>query len=100
MAGRGPDSAHGRIERQSGNKDVYVKSWPHIQLPGHWAQYQKEIRLLEARRLLMSEGESVTLAALKVGYESPNQFSREYVRKFGLAPSSALLHSLHSVWPQ
>lgn len=51
-------------------------------------QYQKNIRLLEARRLLMSEGESVTLAALKVGYESPNQFSREYVRKFGSTPSS------------
>ncbi len=51
-------------------------------------QYQKNIRLLEARRLLMSEGESVTLTALKVGYESPNQFSREYVRKFGSTPSS------------
>ncbi|MBU3918092.1 helix-turn-helix domain-containing protein [bacterium] len=36
----------------------------------------------------MSEGESVTLTALKVGYESPNQFSREYVRKFGSTPSS------------
>ena len=51
-------------------------------------QYQKNIRLLEARRLLMSEGESVTLTALEVGYESPNQFSREYVRKFGSTPSS------------
>lgn len=51
-------------------------------------QYQKNIRLLEARRLLVSEGESVTLTALKVGYESPNQFSREYVRKFGSTPSS------------
>jgi len=51
-------------------------------------QYQKNIRLLEARNLLMNEGESVTLAALKVGYESPNQFSREYVRKFGSTPSS------------
>lgn len=53
-------------------------------------QYQKNIRLLEARRLLMSEGESVTLTALKVGYESPNQFSREYVRKFGSTPSRDL----------
>jgi AraC-like DNA-binding protein len=51
-------------------------------------QYQKNIRLLEARRLLMSEGESVTQTALKVGYESPNQFSREYARKFGSTPSS------------
>ena len=53
-------------------------------------QYQKNMRLLEARRLLISEGESVTLTALKVGYESPNQFSREYVRKFGSTPSSDL----------
>lgn len=51
-------------------------------------QYQKDIRLLEARRLLMIEGESVTLTALNVGYESPSQFSREYVRKFGSTPSS------------
>ena len=53
-------------------------------------QYQKDIRLLEARRLLLSEGESVTLTALRVGYESPSQFSREYVRKFGSTPSSDL----------
>ncbi len=51
-------------------------------------QYQKDIRLLEAKRLLTSEGESVTLAAFKVGYESPSQFSREYSRKFGSTPSS------------
>lgn len=51
-------------------------------------QYQKNIRLLEARRLLMSEGETVTQTAFKVGYESPNQFSREYARKFGSTPSS------------
>ena len=51
-------------------------------------QYQKTLRLLEARKLLLSEGESVTLAALRVGYESPSQFSREYVRKFGSTPSS------------
>lgn len=51
-------------------------------------QYQKNMRLLEARRLLMTEGESVTQTALKVGYESPNQFSREYLRKFGSTPSS------------
>jgi AraC-like DNA-binding protein len=51
-------------------------------------QYQKNIRLLEAKRLLTSEGESVTQTALQVGYESPSQFSREYVRKFGATPSS------------
>ena len=51
-------------------------------------QYQKDLRLLEAQRLLISEGESVTSAALLVGYQSPNQFSREYTRKFGYPPSS------------
>ncbi len=34
------------------------------------------------------EGESVTTAALEVGYESPNQFSREYTRKFAVNPSA------------
>lgn len=51
-------------------------------------QYQKNIRLMEARRLLVSEGEPVTQAAFRVGYESSSQFSREYVRKFGSTPSS------------
>ncbi|HEY5959237.1 MAG TPA: AraC family transcriptional regulator, partial [Polyangiaceae bacterium] len=46
-------------------------------------QYQKELRLLEARRLLQTGGASVTDAAYEVGYESPSQFSREYTRKFG-----------------
>jgi len=49
-------------------------------------QYQKELRLLEARRLLRSGAVSVATAAFDVGYESPNQFSREYTRKFGRAP--------------
>ena len=50
-------------------------------------QYQKELRLLEARRLLQERGESVSVAAFEVGYESASQFSREYARKFGLPPS-------------
>jgi len=50
-------------------------------------QYQKDLRLLEARRLLKTGGASVTTAAYDVGYESPSQFSREYVRKFGVPPS-------------
>ncbi|MCH9685455.1 MAG: AraC family transcriptional regulator [Deltaproteobacteria bacterium] len=49
-------------------------------------QYQKELRLLEARRLLSTEGQSVSRVAFEVGYESPNQFSREYTRKFGGPP--------------
>jgi AraC-like DNA-binding protein len=50
-------------------------------------QYQKELRLLEARRLLETGGASVTTAAYEVGYESASQFSREYARKFGTPPS-------------
>jgi AraC-like DNA-binding protein len=50
-------------------------------------QYQKELRLLEARRLLKTGGTLVTTAAYDVGYESPSQFSREYTRKFGVPPS-------------
>ena len=43
--------------------------------------------LLEARRLLRTDGASVTTVAFDVGYESPSQFSREYARKFGVPPS-------------
>jgi AraC-like DNA-binding protein len=50
-------------------------------------QYQKRIRLLRARTLLVSRGMSVRSAAFDVGYESPTQFSREYARAFGLPPA-------------
>jgi AraC-like DNA-binding protein len=53
-------------------------------------QYQKELRLLEARRLLKTGSASVTAAAFEVGYESSSQFSREYARKFGVPPSQDL----------
>lgn len=49
-------------------------------------QYQKRIRLLQARKLLVTGGRNVTTAALDVGYESPTQFSREYARAFGMPP--------------
>ncbi|NIJ91525.1 AraC-like DNA-binding protein [Xanthomonas campestris] len=50
-------------------------------------QYQKQLRLLQARQILATQGKSVTTAALEVGYESPTQFTREYTRAFGLPPS-------------
>jgi AraC-like DNA-binding protein len=49
-------------------------------------QYQKQLRLLAARHLMMSDAVNVTQAAFKVGYESPSQFSREYTRMFGTPP--------------
>jgi AraC-like DNA-binding protein len=49
-------------------------------------QYQKRLRLLEARRLMVEEGEGAGTSALRVGYASASQFSREYARMFGNAP--------------
>jgi AraC-like DNA-binding protein len=49
-------------------------------------QYQKQLRLLEARRLMVAEEVNVETAAFQVGYESPSQFSREYSRLFGMPP--------------
>ena len=49
-------------------------------------QYQKQLRLHEAKRLMLFENETVSNAAYAVGYESPSQFSREYKRYFGKTP--------------
>ncbi|MEM9907543.1 MAG: AraC family transcriptional regulator [Cyanobacteria bacterium P01_D01_bin.44] len=49
-------------------------------------QYQKQLRLLEARRLMLAENSNASNAAYQVGYESPSQFSREYSRMFGASP--------------
>ena len=50
-------------------------------------QYQKHVRLLHARSLLIAGEGNATSIAFGVGYESPNQFSREYARQFGLPPT-------------
>ncbi len=49
-------------------------------------QYQKQLRLLEARRLMATDAANAETAAFQVGYESPSQFSREYARMFGCPP--------------
>jgi transcriptional regulator GlxA family with amidase domain len=49
-------------------------------------QYQKTLRLQEARRLLLADTDA-TSAAFAVGYESASQFSREYTRMFGTPPA-------------
>lgn len=49
-------------------------------------QYQKRLRLEEARRRLLSDGTSAESVAYEVGYASPSQFSREYLRLFGQPP--------------
>ncbi|WP_207461318.1 AraC family transcriptional regulator [Azospirillum sp. SYSU D00513] len=49
-------------------------------------QYQKQLRLQEARRLIVSRAMDAATAGFNVGYESPSQFSREYRRMFGAPP--------------
>jgi AraC-like DNA-binding protein len=49
-------------------------------------QYQKQLRLLEARQLMLTESVNAIAAADLVGYESPSQFNREYARMFGAPP--------------
>ena len=49
-------------------------------------QYQKQIRLQEARRLMLGEGMDVASASFRVGYEDPSYFSRDYKKLFGAPP--------------
>ncbi len=50
-------------------------------------QYQKQLRLQEARRLLLADSADVARIGYAIGYESPSQFSREYRRLFGAPPA-------------
>lgn len=65
-------------------------------------QFQKQLRLLEARRRMLAEGVAIGAAAHGVGYESVTQFTREYARMFGQPPARniremrALAHSTTS----
>lgn len=70
-AGMSPSSFHEHFKQITGTTPL---------------QYQKDMRLMEARRLISLGGFSVSTAAFEVGYESPTQFSREYSRKFGGPP--------------
>ena len=62
-------------------------------------QFQKKLRLHEARRLMLSEGLEAATASFRVGYESPSHFSREYSRLFG-APPRADVIKLRGETPQ
>jgi len=55
-------------------------------------QYQKQLRLQEARQLMLNENLDAGSAAGRVGYESPSQFSREYSRLFGAPPQRDIRH--------
>jgi AraC-like DNA-binding protein len=54
-------------------------------------QYQKDLRMIEARNLLEGGVRSVSVAGFEVGYESPTHFSRDYSRKFGCSPKHHLI---------
>ncbi|MCL6586300.1 MAG: AraC family transcriptional regulator [Anoxybacillus sp.] len=62
-------------------------------------QFQKQLRLQEARRLLLTEAMDAADVAFQVGYESPSQFSREYSRLFGRPPKEDAKH-LRSGYPE
>ncbi|MBM7655445.1 AraC family transcriptional regulator [Neobacillus cucumis] len=49
-------------------------------------QFQKQLRLQEAKRMLLADSTDIADVAFRVGYESQSQFSREYSRMFGLPP--------------
>src|SRR5260370_40090467 len=59
-------------------------------------QYQKQLRLLEARRIMLIESKDASVAAYDVGYESPSHFSREYSRMFGAPPVSDIAALRHN----
>jgi AraC-like DNA-binding protein len=50
-------------------------------------QYIKNVRLHKARTLMIQDGLNANIAAMRVGYESPSQFNREYKRLFGITPA-------------
>ncbi|AUZ84991.1 helix-turn-helix domain-containing protein [Methylophaga nitratireducenticrescens] len=54
-------------------------------------QYQKRLRLLEARKIMLAETLDAASTAYQVDYESPSQFSREYVRMFGHPPKRDMM---------
>jgi transcriptional regulator GlxA family with amidase domain len=56
-------------------------------------QYQKQLRLQEARKLMLMQSIEVRRVAESVGYESQSQFTREYVRLFGITPQKDIKES-------
>jgi AraC-like DNA-binding protein len=64
-------------------------------------QYIKNVRLHQARTLMIRDGLNANIAAMQVGYESPSQFNREYKRLFGVTPAkdATILREQHRVNP-
>ena len=75
IAGMSPSSFHQHFKAVTGTTPL---------------QYQKDLRMIEARALLERGVPSVSVAGYEVGYESPTHFSRDYTRKFGCPPRTHL----------
>jgi len=78
VAGMSPSSFHHHFKSVTGTTPL---------------QYQKDLRMIEARTLLERGVPSVSFAGFEVGYESSTQFSRDYSRKFGCSPKHHLTRS-------
>jgi transcriptional regulator GlxA family with amidase domain len=63
-------------------------------------QFQKQLRLYEAQRLMLVENKSAETAAYEVGYESPAQFNREYKRQFGEPPHRDIERIVSTITPK
>jgi AraC-like DNA-binding protein len=88
-----------RVEQLAGEANMSVSSF-HAHFKRVTAmsplQYQKQLRLQEARRLLLTETVDAATAGHRVGYESPSQFSREYRRAFGVPPATDMRQILRT----
>ena len=73
IAGMSPSSFHEHFKSTTGTSPL---------------QYQKDLRMIEARTLLLSGRRSISATGFEVGYESPTHFSRDYTRKFGYSPKN------------
>ncbi len=74
------------LAREMGMSSSAMHSWFRAVTSMSPLQFQKKLRLQEARSMLLSESADVGGVARSVGYESPSQFSREYRRLFGASP--------------
>jgi AraC-like DNA-binding protein len=76
----------GRLARAAGmSRSVFFQHFRDVTAMSP-IQYQKRLRLLEARRLMVDEDETAERSSFIVGYRSASQFSREYIRMFGVSP--------------
>jgi len=60
-------------------------------------QYLKRYRLHQARLMMLQDGMKASTAAVRVGYESPSQFSREFKRYFGVTPGEEVNRARQAV---